>query len=62
MFCGCSKLKELDLSNFNTRNVKNINYMFNKCLNLKKGIIKIKCKEDNENLKKSIRKCLKIKI
>ena len=31
MFHGCSSLKELNLSNFNTNNVINMSYMFSKC-------------------------------
>ena len=35
MFSKCSKLKKLNLSNFNTQNVSSMNRMFNKCLLLK---------------------------
>ena len=35
MFKGCSYLKELDLSNFNTNNVTNMSYMFSSCSSLK---------------------------
>ena len=31
MFNGCSSLKELNLSNFNTNNVTNMEYMFSGC-------------------------------
>ena len=31
MFYGCSSLKELNLSNFNTNNVINMGYMFSGC-------------------------------
>ena len=31
MFYGCSSLKELNLSNFNTHNVINMEYMFHGC-------------------------------
>ena len=31
MFAGCSLLKELNLSNFNTNNVTNMNRMFDRC-------------------------------
>ena len=34
MFEGCSSLKNLDLSNFNTDNVTHMNDMFNKCSSL----------------------------
>lgn len=34
MFQGCSKLKSLDLSEFDTKNVTNMNYMFDDCSNL----------------------------
>ena len=36
MFCGCESLKELNLSNFNTKNVTNMRYMFFRCFSLKK--------------------------
>ena len=36
MFTGCSSLKELDLSNLKTDNVKDMNNMFNGCYNLTK--------------------------
>ena len=36
MFQNCTKLLELDLSNFNTSNVTNMSYMFNACEKLKK--------------------------
>ena len=35
MFYGCSALKELNLSNFNTNNVTNMEYMFSDCSSLK---------------------------
>ena len=35
MFYGCSSLKELNLSNFNTNNVTNMGYMFYGCSALK---------------------------
>ena len=31
MFAGCSSLEELDISNFNTINVKKMKYMFSSC-------------------------------
>ena len=34
MFYCCSSLKYLDLSNFNTSNLNNINYMFEGCSSL----------------------------
>ena len=42
MFCECNKLKYLDLSNFNTSIVTNMEAMFNKCHKLEeiKGINK----------------------
>ena len=33
MFYGCDSFNYLDLSNFNTSNVKNMSYMFNRCYN-----------------------------
>ena len=35
MFYGCSSLKELNLNNFNTNNVTDMNYMFCGCSSLK---------------------------
>ena len=35
MFNRCSSLKELNLFNFNTDRVENMNYMFIGCLSLK---------------------------
>ena len=35
MFCFCSSLKELNLSNFNTNKVTNTSFMFYKCSSLK---------------------------
>ena len=35
MFSGCSSLKEINLSNFNTNNVNNMSCMFYKCSSLK---------------------------
>ena len=35
MFYGCSELKELNLNNFNTNNVTDMNYMFYGCSSLK---------------------------
>ena len=36
MFEGCSSLKEIDLYNFNTNNVTDMNQMFFGCSSLKK--------------------------
>ena len=33
-FCGCKSLKNIDLSNFNTQNITNMNGMFYKCESL----------------------------
>ena len=33
MFNGCSSLKELNINNFNTNNVKDMRWMFSKCSN-----------------------------
>ena len=35
MFDGCSPLKELNLTNFNTNNVTNMSSMFDGCSSLK---------------------------
>ena len=36
MYSGCSSLKELNLSNFNTNKVTDMSYMFERCSSLKK--------------------------
>ena len=36
LFYGCTSLKELDLSNFNTDNVTDMSYMFYNCSSLKR--------------------------
>ena len=48
MFCGCSKLTNLDLYSFDTKNVNNMSLMFSDCSNL--NIVKI-----NDNLKNIIK-------
>ena len=35
LFCGCSSLKELNISNFNTNNVIDMRYIFCGCSSLK---------------------------
>ena len=39
MFSGCSSLKEINLSNFNTNNFTNMRDMFNGCEKLTKNNI-----------------------
>ena len=41
MFGGCSSLKSLDLSSFDTTNVNNMDDMFWNCSSLKKENVKI---------------------
>ena len=41
MFCGCSSLQSIDLSSFNTTNVKYMFSMFDECSSLKKENVKI---------------------
>ena len=45
MFNGCSSLKELNLNNFNTNNVEDMEFMFNGCSN--ELIMKIKTQYKN---------------
>ena len=45
MFYGCSSLKDINLSNFNTQNVTDMNDMFSKCYSLSKKNIKTKDKK-----------------
>ena len=47
MFDGCSSLKELNLSNFNTNNVTYMDCMFDGCSEQ----LKDKIKSDNKNIK-----------
>ena len=49
MFCECSSLKELNLNNFNTINVTDMNNMFNGCSNQLKMKIKTQNKKFPEN-------------
>ena len=48
MFYGCSSLKELNLSNFNTNNVTNMGYMFSGCSDQFKNKIKAQYKNIKE--------------
>ena len=41
MFSECSSLKSIDLSSFNTTNVKDMSSMFSFCSSLKKRNVKI---------------------
>ena len=41
MFSGCLSLETLDLSSFNTTNVKDTSYIFLSCSSLKKENVKI---------------------
>ena len=52
MFENCSSLKSIDLSSFNTTNVKDMNSMFFNCSSLKKENIKLK---NDENLLNEIK-------
>ena len=47
MFSGCSSLKELNLTNFNTNNVTNMDSMFSGCSN----DLKRKIKSEYKNIK-----------
>ena len=47
MFCECSSLKELNLSNFNTYNVINMEGMFNRC----SDELRMKIKSEYKNIK-----------
>ena len=48
MFHGCSTLKELNLNNFNTNNVTDMDYMFSKCSDELKLKLKSKFNEFEE--------------
>ena len=47
MFYGCSSLKELNLSNFNTNNATDMRWMFLGC----SDYLKRKIKSENKNIK-----------
>ena len=47
MFNNCSSLKELNLSNFNTYNVINMEGMFNRC----SDELRMKIKSEYKNIK-----------
>ena len=51
MFFGCESLKNIDLSNFNTQNVTNMEGMFWVCESLKKGAVITKDTKIIEELK-----------
>ena len=61
MFQLCSELQNLDLSDFDTSNVTNMQDMFNGCMRLKeiKGINKFKTNKVN-NMKQMFKKCCKL--
>ena len=46
MFFSCKSLEPIDLSSFNTTNVKDMSCMFYGCYSLKKENVVIKNKED----------------
>ena len=48
MFSRCSSLKELNLNNFNTNNVTDMDYMFSKCSDELKLKLKSKFNEFEE--------------
>ena len=47
MFYGCSKIKELNLNNFNTNNVTNMRWMFYGC----SDDLKMKIRSENKSIK-----------
>ena len=65
MFSKCSSLNKLNLSNFNTNNVTNMEYMFNKCSLLKELILSNFNTNNVNNMRFMFSKCsdeLKFKI
>ena len=50
MFSGCSSLKNINLSNFNTNKVNDMSYMFYECEKLKKDKVITKDKKILEKL------------
>ena len=61
MFFNCSSLISINLSSFDTRNVKSMRDMFSECYSLKKENIKINDKDQqlNEKLIKIINEYIK---
>jgi len=51
MLFGCSSLKKLNISNFNTQNVKHMSNIFNHCYSLK----------DADDMEEKLKKNIKIK-
>ena len=47
MFSGCSSLKDLNISNFNTNKVIKMSYMFTGC----SDILESKIRQENKNFK-----------
>ena len=61
MFQGCNEIEYLDLSSFDTSNVTDMDYMFNKCKKLKeiKGINKFNTNKVN-NMRAMFQECSEI--
>ena len=57
MFNECSSLTSLNLSNFNTNNVKDMSYMFNKCSSLTSLDLSNFNTNNVENMKCMFREC-----
>ena len=57
MFAKCSSLESIDLSSFNTTNVKNMKGMFDVCSSLK--IENIKINNEDDKLLSQIKKDIK---
>jgi surface protein len=63
MFQECNELEYLDLSNFNTKNITDFSFMFNKCYKLKqiKGINNFKT-DKSETMNKMFAECNKLDL
>ena len=58
MFYGCSSLKELNISNFNTSNVTNMSYLFYKCSSLEDINVSSWNVQKVENMRFMFSRCL----
>ena len=61
MFFKCYNLKEIDLSSFNTSNVKNMSYMFYYCKNLKEINLSSFNTSNVENMSYMFDRCFNLK-
>ena len=61
MFCGCSSLEKVDLTNFNTNIVSDMSQMFKKCLSLKQINLSNFNTSEVENMCEMFQECSSLK-